>query len=78
MGYLILEGTVFGCVAAQSLLENAVDAGQSNVLAGGTINRKILPKNFIVPCAFGLAGTTYRLVSWTTASSNGKAEGVAE
>lgn len=78
MGYLILEGTVFGCVAAQSLIENSIDAGQTNVLAGGTINRKVLPKNFVVPCAFGLAGTTYRLVSWTTASSNGKAKGAAE
>jgi hypothetical protein len=78
MGYLILEGTVFGCVAAASLTENIDDAGTTNILAGGTINRKILPKNFIVPCAFGQAGTAYRLVSWTMSSPGKKPKGGAE
>lgn len=78
MGPLILEGTVFGCVAAASLTESVIDAGTTNVLAGGTINRKILPKNFVVPCAFGQAGTTYKLVSWTMTSSNGKAKETVE
>jgi hypothetical protein len=78
MGYLVLEGTVFGCVAAQSLTEDPEDAQTTNVLAGGTINRKILPKNFVVPCAFGRPGTTFRLVSWNMQSSNGKPKGETE
>jgi cytoskeletal protein CcmA (bactofilin family) len=61
-GHLILEGTVFGCVVATSLKESP--ESDRNMLAGGTINRKVLPRNFTVPLAFGRPGATFRLVSW--------------
>jgi len=65
-GYLALEGTVYGCVAAQRMKKDI--ESDKNEFAGGTIDRKMLPKNFTVPCAFGQnkkgGGDIYKLVSW--------------
>jgi cytoskeletal protein CcmA (bactofilin family) len=62
-GRLALQGTVFGCIAAASLAESVED--DRCVLAGGSINRKVLPKNFMIPRAFGTRGAGFRLVSWS-------------
>jgi cytoskeletal protein CcmA (bactofilin family) len=71
-GDLVLEGTVFGCVAAASLRDP--NDRRKNSLAGGTINRKMLPNNFIVPCAFGQKGVSdaFALVSWSEQLTTGK------
>jgi cytoskeletal protein CcmA (bactofilin family) len=73
-GFLELKGTVFGCVAAAMLKESF--ESDRNVLAGGTINRTVLPRNFTVPPAFGRQGDVYRVVSWeeTDAFQKGKGE----
>ncbi|MBN2036359.1 MAG: hypothetical protein JW768_06415 [Chitinispirillaceae bacterium] len=65
-GFLVLEGTVFGCVAAAQLKTAPED--DRNRLAGGLINRRILPKRFMVPLAFGRQGAPFRLVSWIEAA----------
>ncbi|MBN1128443.1 MAG: hypothetical protein JXA71_05620 [Chitinispirillaceae bacterium] len=67
-GVLSLQGTVFGCVAAAMLAESAED--DRCVLAGGTIDRRILPKNFMIPQAFGTRGAGFRLVSWNENSAS--------
>jgi hypothetical protein len=64
-GRLELGGTVFGCVAAFSLAVSMED--DRNTLAGGLVNRRLLPKNFMVPPAFGQKGAGYKLVSWDDA-----------
>jgi hypothetical protein len=68
-GQNVIQGTVFGCVAAALLREAVILRGnmeqQKNILAGGTINRKILPKNFVVPAVFGQPGSRYSLISWS-------------
>jgi hypothetical protein len=61
-GYVVLQGTVFGCVAASRLAEKIMD--DRNALAGGTINRSMLPKSFTVPLAFGRQGAAFTVVSW--------------
>jgi hypothetical protein len=76
-GRLELGGTVFGCVAAFELAESIED--NRNTLAGGTIIRKVLPSNFVIPPAFGRKGAGYRLVSWSeTPPSDSKRENADE
>ena len=69
-GHVILEGTVFGCVAAHSLKESM--ESDRNILAGGTINQKVLPRNFTVPLAFAQPGATFSLVEWDEKMKNAK------
>ena len=76
-GQIVVEGTVFGCVAAALLREALVlredNEHQKNILAGGTINRTALPKNFVVPSAFGAQGASFNLISWSEKMSRGTA-----
>jgi hypothetical protein len=75
-GRLELSGTVFGCVAAVELAESVEDS--RNTLAGGTIIRKLLPGDFVIPPAFGRKGAGYHLVSWSEAPPNDSKGGGAD
>jgi hypothetical protein len=75
-GRLELCGTVFGCVAAFELAESIED--NRNALAGGTIIRKLLPGNFVIPPAFGRKGAGYHLVSWNEAPPHDPKSGGAD
>jgi cytoskeletal protein CcmA (bactofilin family) len=79
-GYLALEGTVYGCVAAQRMKKDL--AGDKNEFAGGMIDRKMLPKNFTVPCAFGQnkrgVSEAFKLVSWKESFSAQENKGQAQ
>ena len=46
--------------------------GMENLLAGGYINRKLLPKNFVFPSMFSQANGSYKLVSWKESAPKGK------
>jgi hypothetical protein len=61
-GNIELEGTVLGCVVAQSM--RSENDSTANILAGGIINRGKLPASFALPNSFGKTGENYKLVEW--------------
>ncbi len=65
LGPLALEGTVHGCVAARSLV-NDFAPGQ-NALWNGRIMRNQLSPHFVLPVTFGKPGQDYKLMKWTEA-----------
>jgi hypothetical protein len=75
-GQIVVQGVVFGCVAAAMLREAVMLRGPEqqwkNILAGGTINRNLLPKTFVVPVVFGQQGARFSLLSWSETMARGK------